>query len=170
MKPTSRSGLLLRVALTSAMVLAACAGPPLPSPATEAPSEAATTDVAAPPAALLTVDGAPAVAGELGSYTYLGQGSDSPWLPATMLQPVEAGAGGRLVVRLANGEPIARGSARVAQAGDTEGTETEPLGLSQEQQAVVIVGPGPGSWVLAVELDYADEAGSGLYFWRLEVR
>lgn len=169
MKATVRSHLLLRVALASALVVAACAGPSPPSPATEAPSDAATA-AAAPPDALLTVDGAPAVAGELGSYTYLGRGSDSPWLPATMLQPVQVGAGGRLVVRLANGEPIARGSARVARAGDTEGAETEPLGLSQEQQAVVIVGPGPGSWVLAVELDYADEAGSGLYFWRLEVR
>ena len=174
MKPTTRSDLLLRVFVASAMVcpmvVAACAGPAPPSPATAAPSDPASADPAAPPDALLTIDGAPAVAGELGSYTYLGRGSDSPWLPAAMLRPVEVGAGGRLVVRLATGEPIAGGSARVARAGDTQGSRTEPLGLSQEQQEVVIVGPGPGSWVLAVELDYADDAGSGLYFWRLEVR
>jgi hypothetical protein len=170
MKATVPSKSLLRVALASVLVVAACAGPPPPSPATELPSDAASVDAAAPPPALLTVDGSPAVAGELGSYTYLGRGSDSPWLPATMLQPVEVGPDGRLVVRLASGEPIAGGSARVARAADSQGEPTAPLGLSQEQQAVVIVGPGPGSWVLAVELDYANGAGSGLYFWRLEVR
>jgi hypothetical protein len=161
---------ILRLALASALVVAACVGPSSPSPTTERSPEPASGDAAAPPAALLTVDGAPAIAGELGSYTYLGRGSDSPWLPAAMLQPVEVVAAARLVVRLANGEPIAGGSARVARAADTQGARTQPLGLSQEQQALVIVGPGPGSWVLAVELDYADDAGSGLYFWRLEVR
>lgn len=156
------------VALVSALTIAACAGPAPPSPVIE-PSWGP-TDPAAPPGALLSVDGDPAVAGELGSYTYLGRGSDSPWLPARMLQPVRAGADGRLVVRLANGDPIAGGRARVARAADTQGTRTELLGLSQEQQALVIVGPGPGSWVLAVDLDYAEGAGSGSYYWRLEVR
>ena len=170
MKPAARCEPLLLVALAIVMVVAACAGPAPPSPATEPPSDQPTADAAVPPAALLTIDGAPAVAGELGSYTYLGRGSASPWLPAPMLPQVEVGASGRLVVRLANGEPIAGGRARVARAGDTQGTQTESLGLSQEQQSLVIFGPGSGSWVLAVELDYADGAGSGAYFWRLEVR
>jgi hypothetical protein len=170
MKPSVRSERLLRVALAAALVVTACAGPAPPSSATAAPTDPASADPEAPPAALLSIDGTPGVPGELGSYTYLGRGSDSPWLPAAMLQPVLVGPDGRLVVRLASGEPIAGGRARVARAGDTQGTRTEALGLSQEQQAVVIVGPGAGSWVLAVELDYPDGAGSGLYFWRLEVR
>jgi hypothetical protein len=170
-KATIRCRSLRLIAVPIALLAAACAGPaPSPMSATEVPGSPAIADPVTPPAALLTGDGAPAVAGELGSYTYLGRGSDSPWLPAAMLQPVEVGAGERLVVQLANGEPIPAGSARVAQAADAEGTRTESLGLSQEQQSLVIFGPGPGSWVLAVELDYADGAGSGVYFWRLEVR
>jgi hypothetical protein len=172
MSPTIRPSSLRLTALAITLLAAACAGPaPSPMSATEVPGSPMIPDAVTPPAAVLSVDGAPAVAGELGSYTYLGRGSDSPWLPAPMLEPVQVGAAGdRLMARLANGEPIAGGRARVARAADTQGMRTETLGLSQEQQSVVIVGPGPGSWVLAVELDYADGAGSGAYFWRLEVR
>jgi hypothetical protein len=172
MKPAIRPWSIRLTALAVTLLAAACAGPaPSPMSAAEVPGSPRLPDTVTPPAAELSVDGAPAVAGELGSYRYLGRGSDSPWLPAAMLQPVQVNAAGDpLVVRLANGEPIAGGRARVARAADTQGTQTEALGLSLEQQSVVIFGPGSGSWVLAVELDYADGAGSGAYFWRLEVR
>ena len=95
---TFGSGALAILALCAA---AACAPTPAPSQATSSaaagsasgsvaaptthatPADATPADAtpAQPPVARLAVPPAPATAGALGSYTWLGAGSDSPWLP-----------------------------------------------------------------------------------------
>ena len=57
------------------------APPPTGDP-TRRPSTAVAGVVSAePPAATLAAEGGDPVAGQLGSYTWAGGGSDSPWLP-----------------------------------------------------------------------------------------
>jgi hypothetical protein len=76
-----------RIALAVVLCAAAagCGQLPSASPATGSPSSIAEATVEAspaqPPVAWLSVPPAPRTAGALGSYTWLGAGSDSPWLP-----------------------------------------------------------------------------------------
>ena len=61
------------------------------------PAPASSTTAGAPPAATLAADGGDPAVGQLGSYTWLDGGSDSPWLPGT---PLTVGAGEPLTVTI----------------------------------------------------------------------
>jgi hypothetical protein len=141
---------------------------PIASGSIESPAEAAQ-----PPAAVLAVSRQGSHAGVLGTYVYQGAGSDAPWLPARALRSVAVPAGGRLLVRLADQRLIGAWSARIAPAGDDQGVTarglTEQPDENERSAVIELLAPPPGSWVLAVTLDYADGSGSGSYFWLVEV-
>ena len=138
----------------------------LPSPS-HAPSPsappAATPDP--PPAASLSAEGGDPVAGELGSYTWGGVGSDSPWLPGA---PIAVGAREPLAVTFAGGPAVAHWTARRARAGATSPIGAVPAGGGAGP--VAIDAPAAGSWTLAVTVEFAGGIGSATWYWRLDVR
>ncbi len=94
---------------------------PSPSTATTTGAPGPTADLSAePPAATLSVEGGDPVAGQLGSFTWNGGGSDSPWLPGA---PLSIGAGERLTALLAGGVAVDTWSARSAPAGSSDGAD-----------------------------------------------
>lgn len=165
--------------LAMAIVLAGCAGavpapsgsaaatasPPGdgPSPPVVSPTPTGAGPDGSPPDALLRVEGADPVAGQLGSYTFAGGGSDSPWLPGS---PVTAAAGEPVTVGLADGSAVAGWAARRAPAGATSGTGATAIG--DGEAAVAFSAPGPGSWTVEVTIRFAT-GGSATYYWRLDV-
>jgi hypothetical protein len=125
-----------------------------------------------PPSALLSVNVRGAYAGELGSYLFRGTGSDSPWIPARTLRPVTVRAGAVLSVRLERGL-IGPWSADVAPARDEQGAALTRLGGNESgvpsRRSVRIPAPPRGSWVLMINVGFADGSGSAAYYWRIDV-
>ena len=135
-------------------------GVPLPSPSAPPVQTAAT-----PPAASLSAEGGDPVVGSLGSYTWGGVGSDSPWLPGA---PIAVGAREPLAVTFAGGPPVARWSARRARAGSTSPVGALPAGGGTGP--IAVDAPASGSWTLAVTVEFAGGIGSATWYWRLDVR
>ena len=101
----------------------------------------------ATPATLAADGGEPAI-GQLGSYTWLDGGSDSPWLPGT---PLTVGAGEPLTVTVGGGVAVADWSARRVTAGTTDGSGAVALGQAAGPPVAFaapgrrhLVGPGHG--------------------------
>jgi hypothetical protein len=133
---------------------------PTPSP-TAAPVEPAAT----PPAASLSAEGGDPVVGQLGSYTWAGGGSDSPWLPGA---PVAAGAREPMRVTFADGQAVSGWTARRARASVASPVGTIPVGSGAGP--IAFDAPASGSWTLAVSVTFADGLGSATWYWRLDVR
>lgn len=126
-----------------------------------------------PPAARLVVAGKPVGTGTLGSYTYRGAGSDSPWLPARALPRVAVAAHSALAVALEH-KAVVAWTAEVAAASDIEGSSTRELASGQATASpvsqVTLPSPGRGAWVMAVRVVFAADLGDAVYFWSLAVR
>ena len=120
---------------------------------------------AGPPPATLAAEGGDRVAGQLGSYTWDGGGSDSPWLPGA---PVDVGAGEPLTVTVADGVAVGDWSARRVPAGTANGSGA--AGLGGGDAPVTFSAPGPGSWSVQVVVRFAGGLGSAAYYWQLTVR
>jgi hypothetical protein len=120
---------------------------------------------AAPPDATLAVEGGDPVVGQLGSFTWGDGGSDSPWLPGS---PVSLGTGERATVTLSGGVRVASWTARRVPAGTLDGSGATGLGGGGATIAFSV--PGPGRWSVQVDVRYADDLGSGTYYWQLTVR
>lgn len=138
----------------------------------EIPPRAGAPSLPIPPVAILETPAGREQAGVLGSYTFAGTGSDSPWLPADALVPVEVPAGAAATIRLEDRIRIAAARALAAGAADRTGEGARAAGIAGPDVAglVRLTTPGPGSWVVMVELTYEADVGSGAYYWRLEVR
>lgn len=138
--------------------------------ATDSAGAPATTGMSAtaglPPSATLAADGGDPAVGQLGSYTWLDGGSDSPWLPGT---PVTVGAGEPLTVAIGGGVAVADWSARRVTAGRTDGSGAIALG-SAAGPPVAFAAPAAGTWSLQVTIRFANDLGSAAYYWRLTVR
>lgn len=136
------------------------------TPATD-PSPVASPSLAStePPPATLAAEGGDGVTGQLGSYTWNGGGSDSPWLPGA---PVEVGAGEPLTVTVADGVVVSEWSARRVPAGTANGSGATDLGNGPAP--VTFPAPGPGSWSVQLLVRFAGGAGSSSYYWQLNVR
>ena len=134
-----------------------------PEPATGSASQPA--GAAEPPAASLAVEGGDPVTGQLGSYTWNGGGSDSPWLPGA---PMTAGAGERLTLTLADGTAVETWSARSVAAGSTDGAGA--TGLGEGSAPVTFRAPPPGKWSVQVMVRFAGDLGSAAYYWKVTVR
>ena len=127
-----------------------------PTTAAVPPSTRAEATPAQPPVARLRLAPQPPVDGSLGSYTWLGTGSDSPWLPGTA---VALPAGRTASVTLEPSIPIVswrirRGTAtgdaqRVIARGDAIPIEFAVPDVSGTIQLAVEYGP----------------AGSAVYYW-----
>ena len=125
----------------------------------------ASSPAAGPPQATLAAEGADPVIGQLGSFTWADGGSDSPWLPGT---PVTVGAGEPLTVELRDGVAIASWTARQAPAGTTDGAGA--VGLGGGPAPATFTAPAPGSWSVQVDVTFADDLGTAVYYWQVTVR
>lgn len=153
--------------------------PPSAKPATLAPGPASATAAVppstvavetvspddVPPAALLAAEGGDPVAGQLGTYVWGGQGSDSPWLPGAA---IAVGRGEPLTVTPAPAADVASWTARMVPAGSTGPEGATSLG--EGSGAPGFAASKRGAWTVEVHLVFADDAGDASYFWRLDVR
>jgi hypothetical protein len=145
-----------------------------PSQTAVGPSASASADATAgasppsvgsgPPAGQLAAEGGDAVTGQLGTYVWHDEGSDSPWLPGA---PIALGRGEPLSITFRPSVVVASWQARTVPAGAdgptgatavADGTGTPQFGA-----------PAPGAWTLEVHVVFADGAGDASYFWRLDV-
>jgi hypothetical protein len=144
-------------------------GAPTATPAASVAATAAPTGSpasGAPPDATLAVEGGDPVTGQLGSFTWGDGGSDSPWLPGS---PVSVGAAERATVTLAGGVVVASWVARRVPAGTLDGSGAAGLG-SGGGAPIAFTVPGPGRWSVQVDVRFADQLGSGTYYWELTVQ
>ena len=118
-----------------------------PGLATESPTQTAAESSGArspgpssdaPPSASLAVEGGDPVVGQLGSFTWNGGGSDSPWLPGS---PIGVGAGERLTVSIAGDPGVGEWTARRATPGSLDGAGA--VGLGQGTAAISFGVPPP---------------------------
>lgn len=165
-------------AIALAVVLAACnaGGPSEPPPtglASVAPVRTARPTVeptaapsmAEPPAASLGVEGGDPVTGRLGSFTWNGGGSDSPWLPGA---PITVGAAELMIVSFATDPGVTGWTARRAAAGTSDAADA--VGLGQGSIPVTFSPPPPGTWSVQVTVQFANGRGSAAYYWQVTVR
>ena len=124
------------------------------------------TPASVPPSATLAADGGEPAIGQLGSYTWLDGGSDSPWLPGA---PVTVGAGEPLTVTIGGGVAVADWSARRVAAPTTDGSGAIALGQAAGPP-VAFAAPPAGTWSVQVTVRFANDLGSATYYWRLVVR
>jgi hypothetical protein len=139
------------------------ASPPTPAPPTEASVPSAAL-LGSPPIARLAVEGGDPVDGQLGTYTWGGGGSDSPWLPGA---PIEAGAGEPMEVTF---EPVVgisawRGRIVPGAAGGPAGATV----LAEGSGPVRFGAPPAGAWTLEVQVTFAAGMGTASYAWALTV-
>jgi len=174
---------LLAACTTSSLTTSSASATATVSPSTVLPggpsaapaaTTAATTMTAAaspsatgsgPPQAALAAEGGDPVIGQLGTYVWHDEGSDSPWLPGA---PIAVGAGEPLSVTFASPADIASWGARTVDAG-ADG----PAGarsLADGAGTPAFHAPSRGAWTLEVHVVFADDAGDASYFWRLDVR
>lgn len=125
----------------------------------------ATSPAAEPPRATLAAEGGDPVVGQLGSFTWGDGGSDSPWLPGT---PITVGAGEPLTVALRDGVAIGGWTARRVPAGTTDGAGA--IGLGGGPVRATFAAPPPGSWSVQVDVTFADNLGTAVYYWLVTVR
>lgn len=125
-----------------------------------------------PPDAVLSLPDGKQQAGALGSYFYGGAAADAPWLPARVLPKLEAQPGSVLVLAVPTLEFVSWG-ARYADAADEDADVINPLASGGDGGAalseVTLPAPPRGSWVLAVQLYFADEEGDATYYWHVRV-
>ena len=105
------------------------------------------------------------MAGQLGTYVWGGQGSDSPWLPGAA---IAVGHGEPLTVRLRPAADVDSWTARIVPA-DSSGPDGATA-LGDGSGTPRFDAPKRGTWTLEVHLVFADDAGDASYFWRLDVR
>ncbi|HET8787097.1 MAG TPA: hypothetical protein VFM38_15800 [Candidatus Limnocylindrales bacterium] len=173
--------MLVRVAFGSLLVLlAGCSPATLASSspsvsvtpvqratATALPTPSASQSAAdsGPPPAQLAAEGGDPTSGQLGTYVWHGEGSDSPWLPGA---PTAVGRGEPLSVTFASPVDIASWRARTVAAG-ADGPE-DATTLADGTGTPAFDAPSPGAWTLEVHVVFADDAGDASYFWLLDVR
>jgi hypothetical protein len=158
-----------RTSLVITVIAAGCAAPgvspsaevatPSPSPALAASLPPATNPQ--PPDALISIGGAGPIAGALGTYTWLGTGSDAPWLRGT---PVKLPPGGAATVSLQPPAATASWSVRKAKPGDTDGSTARQI--ASGTGAVEFTVPSDAGTIL-LTVDFAANAGTANYFWAL---
>src|SRR5262245_44297418 len=112
------------------------------SPAGAATRSPAASLIAEPPAASLKAEGGDPVGGQLGSYTWDGSGSDSPWLQGS---PIRVGAREPLTVTIAGDPAVGDWTVQRVEGGTTGGTGAIAMGSGQDVP-IRFVAPAAGSW------------------------
>jgi len=137
-----------------------------PSGSAGATSAAMTAPAGAdgPPVALASVEGGDPVQGQLGTYTWAGNGSDAPWLQGA---PISVGRGEVLGVAFDPLVDVSSWSARFVPLGRDGPAGGHPLG---QGRAPIRVGvPPPGAWTVLLSVDFADGLGTASYAWAVTV-
>ncbi len=132
---------------------------------TGAPSPGSAVSPDHPPVVRLHADGGDPVAGQLGTFVWAGNGSDSAWLRGA---PLSVGAGEPLSVEMDPSVPIADWRARYVPA-----TATDPAGataLGAGPSPIAFAAPAKGAWTVEIAIRFDGAIGSASYFWRLDVR
>ena len=168
--------LLATVAVLAAVVATCLACGPGPGPtasaspsspgatvATSVDSPSATPGVGDPPVGSIRVEGGDPVVGQLGTYSWAGGGSSSPWLPGA---PIGVGAQETLQLTVDPAVVVTGWTARLAPAADQDGTQAAVI--ASGVGSPVMGAPKRGSWTLAVTVAFGDR-GSATYVWRLDV-
>ena len=157
--PATRASSSPSVSATSTPII-----PPTTAAGTATPSASLPADPG-PPAARLAAEGGDPITGQLGTYVWHGEGSDSPWLTGA---PTAVGRGEPLSVTFASPVDIVSWRARTVAAG-ANGPEGATA-LADGTGAPRFDAPSTGAWTLEVHVVFADDAGDASYFWRLDVR
>ena len=151
----------------------AAASPPI---ASNAPTQSADPPAPlAPPRAVLTAPDGATTDGHPGSFLIGTAGSDSPWIPARILAPINVAAHGQLRIGFPDDPAILVSSwtAEVAASTDEQGAHPVALAESAAGQPatgeILLIGPGVGDWVMLVDVRFAN-GDSAAYFWQLVVR
>jgi hypothetical protein len=120
---------------------------------------------AAPPAASLSgLSGGAASAGSLGTYTWGGGGSDSPWIVGKRAGSV--GVGATVTAAFAG---LAPQGWTAAWAKVSNGMAGSPVGATSGAAAVTLTAPASGGdWTLRVTADFGP-GSSATYYWRITV-
>ena len=158
---------------------AASAAPPAPSATRGLASTAAEESAGgetdsppqvSPPVAFLVSDGTQHP-GEIGSFSFRGYGADTPWLPADALERIAVPAAGAQL-RLAGASAT---TWLVSLSPESDGEGVRRRGVIEREAAPptdrLRLPPLPvGGWVLQLHAVYANDEGSGVYYWYVEVR
>jgi len=120
-----------------------------------------------PPLAVLTVPNRPPIEGTVGSYTWDGFASDSPWIPGD--GPVLVAPDVLAHVRLPAGVEVSEWVARYAPLDGTTVDDAAAV-VQQDGASAEIDFPAPpaGSWSVQLDVRYLGH-GSATYYWRFEV-
>lgn len=114
----------------------------------------------------MRAEGGDPVTGQLGSYTWVDGGSDSPWLPGS---PMAVGTGEPLTVDVANAAAVSDWSAARVAPGTADGTGAVSL-ASADGGPIRFLAPGPGRWSVQVQVRFQGGSDSAAYYWLLDVR
>jgi hypothetical protein len=161
------------VLVIGTVALAGCSGggPPAPSVTVGVPGPIAgitpsPTEVPGPPVASLESGVAGSFPGELGTFTWDGLGSDSPWVLPQGAVPV--GPGSQLVVTLDPALAPQRWTARWAPvlAGSAGDPAAVAAGVGPDIGVAAPV--APGTWGLQVEITFA-EGRRAAWYWSVSV-
>ena len=163
--------------LAAVVLAAACSPTTVATPATTAAPTVAPADptppadggpgTAAPPVVTLTVPGLGDIAGELGSYTWGGSGSDSPWIAAKTGPRVLADT--ELAIAVAD---ITADHWTAAWAPVSDGRAGNPVSSATGEDGAPIRVTAPsvqGPWSLRIEAWFGNQWHAAWY-WRLEVQ
>jgi hypothetical protein len=118
-----------------------------------------------PPAAALSVEGGEPVAGVLGTFTWQDSGTDAPWLDGN---PIQVASNEFLTLTMA--EPIAIASWHVSRQPPGSRDGMGAVGIADGiGEPVTFPAPPPGPWSVMVDIRFAENSGSGNYFWLVQV-
>ena len=133
---------------------------PTPTASPSASSPSFGTPGAQPPNALLSVGGGAATRGQLGTFTWLGTGSDAPWLPGS---PINVAAGGAATISFDPALGVAAWSIRKAKPGARD--EIGAREIAAGNGAITFSVPAEAG-TLALHVEFPN-AGDANYFWAL---
>ncbi|HEY8818189.1 MAG TPA: hypothetical protein VIM25_05155 [Candidatus Limnocylindrales bacterium] len=111
----------------------------------------------------MAVEGGDPVTAQLGSFTWNGGGSDSPWLPGS---PITIGAGERMSVSFTTDPGVASWTARRAPTGTLDGGA---VGLAQGASPITFSSPPAGTWSVQLAVLFSNGRGSAAYYWQVTV-
>jgi hypothetical protein len=119
-----------------------------------------------PPDALLAGPTGGPVAGELGSFSWDGVVSDSPWIVPPTASPLDPAR--HLRVRVRGGPAVASWTARWAKVRNDEAGPPRLAGSGTGAPLAIDAPPGPGGWSLQVDIRF-DGGGRAAWYWRVQV-
>lgn len=119
-----------------------------------------------PPDAFLGGPTGGPVAGELGSFSWDGLVSDSPWIVPPTASPLDPAR--HLRVRLSGGPAVASWTARWAKVRNGEAGTPRLAGSGAGAPLAIGAPPGPGGWSLQVDVRF-EAGGRAAWYWRVQV-